>query len=653
MKRKNILKFISLLGVGSFVVLAAASCKQPVAEKPTKPTKPADGSGNSTSNPDSGSGDNSGMNSNSGSSGSTETSSDSSDNNNSEMSNNNDVATKEQATSFLNSLTNNELEVYSNGEVANRKDINVDSFEVNKDSIKLKNVGSVPKGWTYNVNLVSNSKNKEEGSIKVKVSLTKDSETISSNDITLSGFRSLKEALASVLFKQQSVKGDDGMMVNKDVLDLGDAKFETLSKLNSNVVIATEGQPAADGVMNTGAGDNSAARSTSRTTLRAEESGTAEASTSSNVATNQDKTTVLNVQFKTLIATEGSEFKSGLENISRTYPDFSIDKLYLTGQAKLVSLFKKNASDWAGSYYLVSKEENNKLTLKLKDKPNWSLEIPGLVIQNLLPDSVKVFVSKIPSKTYSNEELESESNLEAYKTQIEAEKSYTDAGTNGKDKKTDNNKYRLNDNVLSVIPDRITGLSNQPETVTLNPIKVPFVGDNHENDIFFKTQYLFDGKGIFDGDIFASKLLFKKVVNTDTISNSTALRSKNVASIWYGTNFIPGYTEENFMNRLTEVRNKDNNFKIWNKDGELFWKEKSGDNDYLIQGADNSTGNGVAQLIRNEVMNGSEYVTKIYGDKATNFIIFPRISYKKTDSTYGYSWSTTVTILHFEAPNIH
>ncbi|MDC4183027.1 hypothetical protein, partial [Mycoplasma bradburyae] len=50
MKRKNILKFISLLGVGSFVALSAASCKQPVTEKPAKPTN--------SKNPNTNNGDN-------------------------------------------------------------------------------------------------------------------------------------------------------------------------------------------------------------------------------------------------------------------------------------------------------------------------------------------------------------------------------------------------------------------------------------------------------------------------------------------------------------------------------------------------------------------------------------------------------------------
>ncbi|WP_391516869.1 hypothetical protein [Mycoplasmoides gallisepticum] len=44
MKRKNILKFVSLLGIGSFVMLAAASCTQASTPTPT-PNPPGDGSG--------------------------------------------------------------------------------------------------------------------------------------------------------------------------------------------------------------------------------------------------------------------------------------------------------------------------------------------------------------------------------------------------------------------------------------------------------------------------------------------------------------------------------------------------------------------------------------------------------------------------------
>ncbi|MDC4183024.1 hypothetical protein, partial [Mycoplasma bradburyae] len=60
MKKKNILKFISLLGIGSFVALSAASCKQPINEKPKTPSsdggdnKTNPGGGSSNNNPNNG-----------------------------------------------------------------------------------------------------------------------------------------------------------------------------------------------------------------------------------------------------------------------------------------------------------------------------------------------------------------------------------------------------------------------------------------------------------------------------------------------------------------------------------------------------------------------------------------------------------------------
>ncbi|MDC4183942.1 hypothetical protein [Mycoplasma bradburyae] len=55
MKRKNILKFVSLLGIGSFVALSAASCKTENVVKPSKPTdpkNPGNGGGITPENPE-------------------------------------------------------------------------------------------------------------------------------------------------------------------------------------------------------------------------------------------------------------------------------------------------------------------------------------------------------------------------------------------------------------------------------------------------------------------------------------------------------------------------------------------------------------------------------------------------------------------------
>ncbi|MDC4182469.1 hypothetical protein [Mycoplasma bradburyae] len=624
MKTKNILKFISLLGVGSFVVLSAASCKTETAVKP-KPMKPnpipekSDGSSSGDSSevtdtitPPTG------------------TDSGSLGNNNTGMSGNNDVVSNEEATSFLNSLTASELEVYSNGAVANRKDINVELFKVNKDSVKLKNESLLPKGWTYGVNLIDNSKNKEEGSIKVKVTLTKDSQTLSSNDITLNGFQTLATAVSSVLFKQQSVKGEDGMMVNKDVLDLGDAKFKTLSKLNSNVVIVTEGQPveaAAPGTPTT----------MGRTSLREEASAAPEASNPPASTTNQEQTTVLGAEFKSLITKEESPFKIGFDKVRQLYPEFDVNKLYLTGQAKLVSLFKKDI-DWKGTYYLVSKEEGKKLTLKLKDKDDWSLEIPGLVVQNLLPDDVKINVGSIDDSSITfNPEMQS--NLEAYKEKMMTESTGT--------------KYQFDSN-----SQKLSIKLDDNKIVTINPLKLPHVGSDKIDKIYFRAKYIFDGKQIEDGDIFGTKLVFKKIFK-QTESSMNALSSNEFVQNYNGVSSIPGRQGDNEKNWNVEAlkRVTYGNRRNENIINQFFSKDDSNLDGFnqTISGNENNFGKkGVLQLFNNTSNNyttsfygKSTHITKIDSTKATTFITFSRISYKKDGTNFSYLWPNSVTVLRF------
>ncbi|SYV94142.1 lipoprotein and hemagglutinin (VlhA) family protein, partial [Mycoplasmoides gallisepticum] len=59
MKRKNILKFVSLLGIGSFVMLAAASCTSATTPTPNpepKPNPPSGGMNGGNTNPGGGQG---------------------------------------------------------------------------------------------------------------------------------------------------------------------------------------------------------------------------------------------------------------------------------------------------------------------------------------------------------------------------------------------------------------------------------------------------------------------------------------------------------------------------------------------------------------------------------------------------------------------
>ncbi|MDC4163504.1 hypothetical protein LNO75_02800, partial [Mycoplasma sp. T363T] len=220
MKKKNILKFISLLGIGSFVALSAASCKQPVAEKPTKPTdpkKPTDGGGSSTTNPSSGSGDNSGMNSNSGSSGSTGTGDSGSSTDNSGSSNdmtttNNKVAVQTYANSLM---PDNFKVVDSSGDEIVKENKKASAIEAS--NIKLKENNSVTEGWTLGVELVSNSDstNTDNGTVKFKVKFTKEGVEVTSNEIAITGFKTLKSSIANALLKSMTVKDQSGQDVSK------------------------------------------------------------------------------------------------------------------------------------------------------------------------------------------------------------------------------------------------------------------------------------------------------------------------------------------------------------------------------------------------------------------------------------------------------
>ncbi|MDC4163153.1 hypothetical protein LNO75_00990, partial [Mycoplasma sp. T363T] len=314
------------------------------------------------------------------------------------------------------------------------------------------------------------------------------------------------------------------------------------------------------------------------------------------------------------------------------------------GAAKLISLYKKEGNDWQGNYYLTSKDDSNyKLIIKSKKITDFSLEVPGIVLQDLLPDSVKVFVSKIDVDNI-NVDIDNESNLDAYK-----QKAKTESQT----------KYQIEGDVLKVTANKIINENDANEVakkVTLNPIKVPYVGPGKSDKIYFKAKYIFDGTGIFNGDVFGTKLRFRKAFKWDDTYKDAALKSNGlVSSIWYGTNYIPGSTKQ-----IPDVPSR--SYEAWwssNWGSQYFWKADDNTQNLFensIYGQENNkNGDGVLQLIENEDdVTGGQYdkKTKMNENIGTNYLIFPRITYKKEQNMYGYLWSDTVTILYFEAPNI-
>ncbi|MDC4183944.1 lipoprotein 17-related variable surface protein [Mycoplasma bradburyae] len=517
--------------------------------------------------------------------------------------------------------------------------------DVNTTNIKL-NDGSDPaiKGWMLSFELVPNNEgaNADNGILKFKVKFTKGTDVVTSNEISISGFKTLQTSVAAVLLKNMDVKDSQNQSVSKKVLNLGSADFKKLSTLNAMNVIATP------------SGTTSSASAQTGPTTRDSGVTMPESQANPDGMSNQEKTTGLGAIFKTLVNNEGSEWKNQLAEIKKIYTDFNPENLYLSGQAKLVNLWKGEGDDWHGNYYLTSKEgDGNKLSIKYKGK-DWSIDLTdGLVIQDLLPDSVKVYVSKIDNDLVS---INDESNIDEYIKQIDAESKLM--GT----EKEKNGKYLYKDGLLTVKPTKVSRNDPDTKSVILNPIRVRNIPASLDvNKILFKAQYLFDGIGVFNGDIFGTNLKFKKALKWDTGYDNKALKSEYLANIWYGINYIPGQTSETI--NVGIIKRKGNLVESsfgggGSNESEYFQKENLNKNIAIKGNSNNPDGEGVAQLIKNNDENSGRGIrdkrNQINSDKATNYVIFPRIYYKKSNlenQMYGYLWSETVTILHIDAPN--
>ncbi|MDC4163498.1 hypothetical protein LNO75_02770 [Mycoplasma sp. T363T] len=496
--------------------------------------------------------------------------------------------------------------------------------QIQASNIKLKENNPAPEGWTLDVELVSNSdsSNSEKDSIKFKAKFSKDSDIVTSGEFTISGFKTLKSSIASVLLKNMAVKNANDQEITKKVLDLGNANFEKLSTLNEMKVIATSGndtpQPAAP--MAGGA------------TVREAATNTENHDSASDGKSNQEHTTGLGALFKTLANSEESVWKDGFSNIKKSYPDFKPENLYLSGQAKLVSLWKTDESDWQGNYYLTSKEDN-KLSIKYKDKDDLAIELnDGLVLQNLLPDDVRISASIKDNEKYTK----SESNIEAYKTKI-----MTEQNDNSAEK-----RYELSNDGKD-LKIKIT-VNSEDKYVYVNPIKLPFVGSGKTDKILFKSEYIFDGIAISDTNFFGTKLIFKKIHNTDKGAEA-ALDSKIVNNSGNGVGAITGKTENNITDWTISITPDSNK--------QYFFSEADSSSvgfDKSIHGQENSKeGNGIKQLIENNInaSNSSVNSSKINDTNATTFLIFSRVAYKKDVNSFGYYWPNSITILYFAAPS--
>ncbi|MDC4163035.1 hypothetical protein LNO75_00370 [Mycoplasma sp. T363T] len=500
------------------------------------------------------------------------------------------------------------------------------------DNIKLKNANAqIIDGWTinYKIEKNNNTSTNDDGILKFKVTFTKDENKVESSVISVEGFKTLKSSITSALLKNKMIKDQNGITVSKTVLDLGSANFDKLFDLNKETSLAI---------------NNSS--SNNRTSLVSE--------SNSDATTNQDKTTGLNEKFKLLVSNP-SVFKTNLDSIKEDYPEFISENLFLSGKTRVISLWK-NENDWHGNYYLTSNGDN-KLSIKYKGA-DWSIDLDdGLVIQDLLPDDVKIYVSKIGDRTYNESDYANQSNLQAYIDQKQAESTYTNSNKNK------NNKYEFSDGKFWVKPNKLKSNDPDPMSVIINPITIDHPTNFSDKKIYFKAKYVFGNDELYDDQgIFGTKLKFKKAFKWEHNYNQNALRSEWVSSVWYGSNYIPRSNVADPRANFQQNENLfDNNFKSWrNEVSEYYWNGNATDKGFInsIYGSENSlSGLGIVQLIETDhrIHNNQDYINNINGNENTNFLIYPRISYKKTESvndeqTYGYLWSNSITILNVKAP---
>ncbi|UTS69822.1 hypothetical protein [Mycoplasma bradburyae] len=232
MKRKNILKFISLLGVGSFVVLSAASCKTEKVVKPTNPTDPKNPNNGGNKTPE-----NPGTENpvtpptNGGGNGGTTTPT-------------TPANSKAEVEKFVKTLSPESFKLVKDD--GNEQPLNeIEASKVKVENFKLKNTSPAIEGWQLGVKLVSNniSSSEDKDNIQIKAEFTKGSDVVESQAITLSGFKTLSTTIASLLLKDETVSGSDGTSTVAKVLDLGDANWDTLEDL----IVAVDNQSATSG----------------------------------------------------------------------------------------------------------------------------------------------------------------------------------------------------------------------------------------------------------------------------------------------------------------------------------------------------------------------------------------------------------------------
>ncbi|QZX49130.1 hypothetical protein [Mycoplasma sp. E35C] len=584
MKKNKIFRFASALSVLGISSLVISSCSQAQDSKKPEP-KPAPGGGNNQSdqgNPGGGTNPDNGTN----------------PGNQTKPQNEAD-----QVKSLIDGLNASSFKLVDT--TNSNQDVELDTVEAQtvkndtKYSFLLRDVSQIPSGWKYVVK--ATDADTKKGVVQVDVEFTKDGvdPVKSTKSIEVDGFKSLPTTVKNSFFTKVDL-GEQYKGANKTALNVGDVKFAKLSEINKEKALEEKTQTEAP-----------AAESTEGTSLREEAQVT--------ITTNGFQTA-----FMETLQDSGSN-KAAADKIKETEPTFKAEDLYITGQATVDSIWQ-NTDEKTANFYLTSKDPAHPLKLKSKTSPEIDITIPGIVVKNILPDDVKISVSKVNVEGVSFDPA-NQSNLEAYKKVAEGEQEGID-------------KYKFeNDQLFATVSNK---------DYKINPIHIPYIAQKNNHNIFFKARYIFDDKDMFT-DAFTTKIAFKKITQNDSLSSEVVsikeLADQNNNKLEYFSTLV---------NEKPDGGNIVDRF-FWTgvgPNGVVADGQQSTDTE--ISGDQNKDdGEGVAQMVNwksESNANNQEELLDSNKNAATNYIIYTRIKYAKDESNYGYSWSNQVTILHIDAP---
>ncbi|QZX48873.1 lipoprotein 17-related variable surface protein [Mycoplasma sp. E35C] len=590
-KKKNIFKFISLLGISSVITTTIASC---------------------------------------------------SNNNNRSI-----ISDENQVNEFFNNLKEEDFVLTDNQNTIDKTNTSVKNIDANH--FTLKDDKLISPEWTKEISIVSKDPSKGEVVIKVVYSNRKSNQSKTTKNITIRGFQTEEhnnqQTLSDAVNKLNANSFE--WVDNNQKLDIATKKASEVKnnivKLKANAIDAKLLANWTVSYQLTNANDTKGSLDltvkfsqqsqqdiTKKITIHGFKSISLDIANKILVNTkiNEDqKTTVKALKldtagFKNLVTLNKEVTSNGVktngfnELFTKIFNDsakkLTQDKdgvdssdLYLSGSFKVQSAYKENKDDWQLTYHLVSKDDNNPVLIKSKKNANIEIAVDNLVIKDLLPDSIHVFVSSVfTNETTFDAKNRDQSNVDAYKELAKTDSTY---------------KYDAKTNQISI---NIEG----DKPYTINPIKIPYIGANNTEQVLFKVQYIFDGTKIYISDIFGTKLRVKKVL-TEKDKSSVAISSEELTKIDSKLSIYWLNTERN-------PRDIDGG-------GDFFWK--GGLDENLITSTEKSL--GIPQLLH--VTGNTKFI--INDDKGTNYLLYPRISYKEAKDRTNYLWLNAVTILHISA----